>query len=440
MIVQCEHCKTKYRIPDEKVKEKGVRVRCPKCNNTFVVLPSPPVKIKPPSSFALPPEENQPDEPEETTSSPLKEAAITPPERPCETSEEPPAPPVEDTALPDEESSPEGLIPGNLPPGTPADTGPVLETRSARPAHEKDRPPEALADDKPFKLDGPEEEKFELESTRREDAPSLSEERGPSSDARPPFEAPPSPDTLEDWGNIPLDSEGEKETGEAGIGLGGEPPAFSPPSEEKVFPDLSTGFDEELPPREPLSRPAPSQQQPEKRQGRKWPAVLLVLALLGAGGYLFYKMALPKAMETLYDKGILTSEKEASEEILKPTNVAVRSLVRQDGKMIYTVQGEVRNDSSVSVGMIQVEAQFRDRSDGIVARSSSYCGNIFGDEQLISGDLEKIRRDLQNELGQSLSNSSVKPGQAVPFLVILEDPPNAVDKVTVTISGFNETT
>ena len=37
MIVKCEQCQTRFKIPDEKVSEKGVKVRCTKCQHTFRV-------------------------------------------------------------------------------------------------------------------------------------------------------------------------------------------------------------------------------------------------------------------------------------------------------------------------------------------------------------------------------------------------------------------
>ncbi|MFZ5469945.1 MAG: zinc-ribbon domain-containing protein [Myxococcota bacterium] len=57
MIVQCDQCKTRFRIPDEKVTEKGVKVRCTKCQHTFRVkkgesLVAPPV---PPVALPVPP-------------------------------------------------------------------------------------------------------------------------------------------------------------------------------------------------------------------------------------------------------------------------------------------------------------------------------------------------------------------------------------------------
>ncbi|NOK37040.1 hypothetical protein HMI49_27955 [Corallococcus exercitus] len=54
MIVQCEQCQTRFKIPDEKVTEKGVKVRCTKCQNTFRVArePAPTLSAPPP---AVPP-------------------------------------------------------------------------------------------------------------------------------------------------------------------------------------------------------------------------------------------------------------------------------------------------------------------------------------------------------------------------------------------------
>ncbi len=41
MIVRCDQCQTRFKIPDEKVTEKGVKVRCTKCQNTFRVRKQP---------------------------------------------------------------------------------------------------------------------------------------------------------------------------------------------------------------------------------------------------------------------------------------------------------------------------------------------------------------------------------------------------------------
>lgn len=46
MIVTCDACQTRFRIPDEKVTEKGVKVRCTKCQTVFrVARPAAPAEV-----------------------------------------------------------------------------------------------------------------------------------------------------------------------------------------------------------------------------------------------------------------------------------------------------------------------------------------------------------------------------------------------------------
>jgi hypothetical protein len=115
-------------------------------------------------------------------------------------------------------------------------------------------------------------------------------------------------------------------------------------------------------------------------------------------------------------------------------------LKRNDGKEIFTVRGEVRNESAGTVGMIQVEAQFRNAADEVIGRAEAFCGNVIEDSTLVGTDMGRIKADLNNELGQSLSNASIPAGGKVPFLIVLDNPPAGVSKVTVTISNFQETT
>lgn len=44
MIIQCDKCGTKFRLDDSRVTGNGVRVRCTKCQNVFIVAPPPPVE------------------------------------------------------------------------------------------------------------------------------------------------------------------------------------------------------------------------------------------------------------------------------------------------------------------------------------------------------------------------------------------------------------
>ena len=37
MIIQCEKCRTRFRLDDSRVTDKGVKVRCTKCKYVFTV-------------------------------------------------------------------------------------------------------------------------------------------------------------------------------------------------------------------------------------------------------------------------------------------------------------------------------------------------------------------------------------------------------------------
>jgi hypothetical protein len=277
----------------------------------------------------------------------------------------------------------------------------------------------------------PELGEFEIEATTREDSsePPQLPEAAPGENYTG---ASPSTEEEMGWGNISLDSEPDKPTDDQGIGLadgtGYEPPPPPPSIFDEGSPVPSQPEVEPMPNQAPM--PSYTPETASQKKGRKGLLILLIVTLLGAGGYFAY----PKILEIINPQG------EQPVGTLTPDKIQVRSLTREDGNLVYTVRGIVRNDSSGSVGMIQVEAQFRNTGGTVVAKSTAYCGNIFDDKQIVSGDLGKTLADLQNELGQSLSNSGIQPGQDVPFLIVLENPPADVSKVTVTISGFKETT
>ena len=69
MIVQCDQCNSKFRLDDAKVKEGGVKVRCSKCKNIFLVQREAPAEEADFDSFLsglMPPPPGAPNESQET--------------------------------------------------------------------------------------------------------------------------------------------------------------------------------------------------------------------------------------------------------------------------------------------------------------------------------------------------------------------------------------
>ena len=55
MIVKCDKCQTRFKIPDEKVTAKGVKVRCTRCSHTFRVARAPEPAPNPGPTASSPP-------------------------------------------------------------------------------------------------------------------------------------------------------------------------------------------------------------------------------------------------------------------------------------------------------------------------------------------------------------------------------------------------
>jgi predicted Zn finger-like uncharacterized protein len=428
LIVQCEHCQTKYRIADEKVKGKGVKVRCAKCENVFTVT-APEEAAAPPPSAPPAPEPPAPDPP---GPDPVAQSAELPPlgAPPSVDAAAPGVPPLPDTGAP----ATDGPLGAYEPPSSDEGLGDLGAPSLGRPAHEQDRNGEpqapAAADPGLPDLGG-----FELEGTMREgtddglgNLPDLS---GSS--------AQPSPDTAVgggDWGNISIGGGAAPEESGDDFGIASAPDYVPPPPTP-----LEEGADPMAPPvphdTSSTATSAVPSYEPEaasSKGGRKGLVLILFLAVLGAGGYFAYPKVKPIIMK------YVKSGAQESAGTLTPANIQVKPLQRNDGKEIFTVRGEVRNESAGTVGMIQVEAQFRNAADEVIGRAEAFCGNIIEDSTLAGTDMGRIKADLNNELGQSLSNASIPAGGKVPFLIVLDNPPAGVSKVTVTISNFQETT
>lgn len=427
MIVQCEHCQTKYRIADEKVKGKGVKVRCAKCENVFTVAP--PENDILAQSASPPPAEGPP--PPTSQDKPVPDLA----DAGTESSPDlPPLPPLDGPGVspePGQKPQSEGAAPSEETPG--GHGLPSLDESSAdlaaqRPAHEMDQ--EGLTSPPPSTDEYPEDGGFEIEGTMRDEPQAGTDPFvGDGSEGIAAASEDQGPDA--GWGDIAIGGDAASESAEDEFDLAGSPSYEPPPPVpmDEPAPDAMAGpLDDSVP--ETSSIPS---YQPETRtsgRGKKGLVFLLLLVALGAGGYFAY----PKVMEIIQSRG------QQTEGTLTPADIQVKALTRTDGKIIYLVRGEVQNESAGNVGMIQVEAQFRNASGDVLSKATSYCGNLFEDSELVRMDMNRIRSDLQNELGQSLINASITPGQTVPFLVVLDSPPAGVSKVTVTILSFKETT
>jgi hypothetical protein len=258
----------------------------------------------------------------------------------------------------------------------------------------------------------------------------------PSDSYQAPLQPPDEPDSedpgMDDWGNIALDSQRDEDRTDTDMDLASPSSLESMEHETgpSLDPPISSQEEAPLPPRETTTASRTAAPSRPAKGGGKRMTFLLILALLAVGGYFAY----PKIQQ------LIESRSPAEEGTLVVQDILVGTVQQQDGILLAIVRGNIRNNSSGSKGMIQVHGTFNGPDGRMLAESTSYCGNTYTDRELATNSLESIRSTLANELGQRLSNSSLKPGDTVPFLIVLDNPPSQIKEVTVTVKKWSNTT
>ena len=420
MIVQCDQCNARFKLDDAKIKESGVKVRCSKCKNVFIVR-----------------KETPPDETDFDSllsglggSSPTNAGTKSPKSH--------------------EESFEVAGQPAALdeaPEGTQEDI-PVQEAKREAVVVE----PQSTWDDDDFAFgDEPlaEEQVSMPPADRQETTPEPAEEDDYDFGAAPPepevnTELPGETAEPLDFGEIdfgesiaeaPTEKQDSKElmaaTGEQSIPSAApsatfQDTAISSPStvgvsHEETLPSLGISSRRERTSIVPIALIAI--------------AILFVIALAGAGFYFLNEG--PTAFNKL-GLGFLTEW--AGMEAVEEGSIIVRKpvgtfLVNKEAGEIFVVSGEAVNNFRKPRASIQVKAVIYGPKGEAMQQKVAYCGNPLSREQLESLPMDKIEAAMLNQFGDSLTNLGVQSGKAIPFVVVFTNVPKEAGEFGVEVAG-----
>jgi hypothetical protein len=90
---------------------------------------------------------------------------------------------------------------------------------------------------------------------------------------------------------------------------------------------------------------------------------------------------------------------------------------------LLVISGEAVNQYSKPRAALQVKVSMLDAAGQVLVSQTAYCGNPLTNQQLESLSLDSIEAAMYNQFGDSLANLEVAPGQAVPFTIVIADPP-----------------
>ncbi|MGD0585934.1 MAG: DUF3426 domain-containing protein [Oryzomonas sp.] len=407
MIIQCEQCLTKFRLDDAKIKAKGVKVRCAKCRHVFTVtkqqqeMESQPGDVigfeQPPASpFAVPGADG--------------ESPFAPP------AEESPSAPLggEEPGFSFSDDA------GNSAAGDAEDAAPSSEVDFSD-FDFGDAAPEKGSVTAPIAADFGDESLFgDAVAT-----PTPEESAGPITFDFPVEAFADSMGTAEKgWsGNGTVDgndgakadepfSLGEIDFGDelTSVAVQQVNPEELKPAQELLFAPLAeaqgtkeSAPQEELPPLSIASR---------RKQSPLFIGlvIVLVVAVVAVLGYFGYSM--------------FSAEKVAKESgriSIRGVNAAfVKNSVAGE---LVVISGEAVNDFAGSRAAIQVKGMIYGPNGQVLASKNAFCGNPLTREQLATMPLDKIEAAMANQFGDSLDNLGVQPGKAIPFVIVIANPP-----------------
>ena len=159
--------------------------------------------------------------------------------------------------------------------------------------------------------------------------------------------------------------------------------------------------------------------------------IILILAALGAGGYWY--VSTKGGISSL-----LGGEKAAP--VRSGAPIVMDNTLQSDfidnakhGKL-FIIKGSVKNESPEPKKFIKVVANLYSQGHKLEMSSSSYCGNLLTNEDLATRDLSAIDARLNVKVGDNNSNTNVKPGMTIPFMIVIPQLPENLVEYEVLVS------
>jgi hypothetical protein len=186
--------------------------------------------------------------------------------------------------------------------------------------------------------------------------------------------------------------------------------------------------------------PPPSSLTSRKKSSSNFPllviagAIILVIALAGSGVYFFGG---PKAFSRV-GLGFLVEwygDKAADGGSIALKGVTASYAVNSTAGELFVVRGEAVNNFKKPRASIQIKVSLLGVGGTSLVTKSAFCGNSLSDEQLATLPLAKIEEIMNNQFGDSLTNIGLKPGETIPFVVVVSPLPKDARDYSVLVGG-----
>lgn len=165
--------------------------------------------------------------------------------------------------------------------------------------------------------------------------------------------------------------------------------------------------------------------------------VLLILVLLGGGGYGIYVLLDFMNIETPFVSNYFKPQISDPAGNLKLDTLDVESAFVKNAKAgkLFTITGKIKNGYSDTRSYIRVNGKLYTKGKNLVQEETVFCGNVLSDIELSNLELSAIKKRLSNRVGDNNSNVAVKPGQELPFMIVFSNLPVNLEEFAIEAEG-----
>ncbi|OEU67581.1 MAG: hypothetical protein BBJ57_09300 [Desulfobacterales bacterium PC51MH44] len=168
--------------------------------------------------------------------------------------------------------------------------------------------------------------------------------------------------------------------------------------------------------------------------------VLLILALLGGGGYAAYVLLDFMNIKIPFVSDYFKPQVHDPLGNLKIETIDINSKFVRDAKegKLFVITGRIKNEYSDVRGYVKITGKLYTKGKVISQTETVFCGNVLSEIELSNLDLAAIKKRLSNRLGDNKSNMQIKPGQELPFMIVFSNLPDNLEEFAVEVTGSTQ--
>jgi hypothetical protein len=102
---------------------------------------------------------------------------------------------------------------------------------------------------------------------------------------------------------------------------------------------------------------------------------------------------------------------------------------------LFVITGRIKNGYSSSRRSVRIKGKLYTKGKIVAKMETVFCGNFLSDMELSNMEFAAIKKRLSNSLGKNKSNTGVKPGKELPFMIVFSDLPDNLEEFAIEVAG-----